>query len=124
MKLHAFHRQGLVAHPHDLAYGKAIAAHLMAWGSEIDPSDLRKTIPTEFKVRGLHGWTTERYLGHKANTVTDRHYVTLSEARSIQLMRDQVVRPINRILRTLRAKRYKNGTVDNLVVLREHRKCS
>ena len=106
------------------AYSKAVSSHLVAWGSEISPRELRRTIPTEFRVRGFHGWTTERYLGHAVSTVTDRHYVALAEGKSIQLMRDQVVRPINRTLRTLRAKRYKNGTLDNVVDLREARKCS
>jgi hypothetical protein len=71
---------------------------------------------------------TERYLGHSAKTTTDKHYVTLGEGQMLELMRVQVVRALNRILRsaraTMRAKKHEKSTGGNLVFLDEMRRLS
>ena len=107
------------------SYSKAVAELMEQWeGRRVLTKNLRRTIPTEFRARGLHGWAMERYIGHAPTTVTDRHYVALHEGKQIELFRRQVVRPINRILRTFRAKLHKKSTLDNVVILRDARKCS
>ncbi|MCL4735350.1 MAG: phage integrase N-terminal SAM-like domain-containing protein [Candidatus Omnitrophica bacterium] len=120
---------------HYTAYSKVVTAHMEEWqrqcpgiGRRLPARELRRTIPTELKAKGLHGWVTERYLGHSAKTITDKHYVSLPEGKLLDLMRIQVVRPINRILRsirtTLRQNKHEKSTVDKLIVLNEHRNCS
>ncbi len=120
---------------HYTAYSKVVTEHMEEWqkkhpgvGRRLPARELRRTIPTELKSKGLHGWVTERYLGHSAKTITDKHYVRLPEAKLLELMRVQVVRPINRILRlartTLRLKKHEKSTVDKIIILDEHRNCS
>jgi len=116
---------------HYTAYSKAVTEHMVGWarecpgvGRRLPARELRRTLPSELKARGQFGWVTERYLGHSAKTITDKHYVALPEVKLFELMRVQVVRVINRLLRTFRSKKHEKSTVDKVIILNEHRNCS
>ena len=97
-------------------YTKHVRRLLRARHIPIPPKDLRNTLPTEFRSTGHYGYIFERYLGHAATSITDKHYVTLSEADRLQLMRDQVVKPIDERLGDLCEERHKIGTTGKVVM--------
>jgi integrase len=98
-------------------YTKHVRRLLKAQHIQIPVKDLRNTLPTEFRAKGHHGYIFERYIGHAATSITDKHYVTLGEAERLQLMRDQVVKHIDDILGDLCHKRHNIGTMTNVVAL-------
>lgn len=99
-------------------YSKIIRASLDQHDIDIPPKNLRKTIPTEFKLRGWEGFVMERYLGHSVKTITDKHYFSVSQAELEELFRQQVVSRIDEILSELSQKRQAKGTLDNVVTIR------
>lgn len=83
----------LAAYEDQTSYAKAIGRCLrkMFPGRKIEPKGLRRTLPTEAIREGWGGYALERYLGHSAKSVTDKHYVTPSEDELQELFRTQVV---------------------------------
>ncbi len=111
--------RGLISHYRSIqAYATALSPMLRARGClTVTPKDLRKTLPTEFRHTGNYGYAFERYIGHSARTITDKHYVALSEEGRLDLMRKQVVAPIDKMLRDLCEKRHKICTDGNVLFI-------
>lgn len=101
----------LAAYEDQTSYAKAIGRCLRRVfpGRRIEPKGLRRTLPTEAIREGWGGYALERYLGHSAKTVTDKHYVTPSEDELQELFRTQVVARVEAALTGLRKKWQQNG---------------
>jgi integrase len=101
----------LAAYEDQTSYAKAIGRCLRKVfpGRKIEPKGLRRTLPTEAIREGWGGYALERYLGHSAKSVTDKHYVTPSEDEMQELFRTQVVARVEAALKRLGKKRQQNG---------------
>lgn len=99
-------------------YYHAVRGVLKEHGFDIPPKNLRKTLPTEFKRRGWDGYILERYVGHAAKTIMDRHYVAIGQAELEVFFREQVVARIDEIMREYLDFGHEKGTVDKVVRLR------
>lgn len=101
----------MAAYEDQTSYAKAIGRCLRKVfpGREVEPKGLRRTLPTEAIREGWGGYALERYLGHSAKSVTDKHYVTPSEDDLQERFRTQVVARVEAALLGLGKKWQQNG---------------
>ncbi len=86
-------------------YGKALRRVLDEWNpkSEIKPKDFRNTIQTSAIDGGWDSYFLDRYVGHAPNTVRRKHYFCDNEERLIPLLRDNVIKYIEKEISSWKA---------------------
>ncbi len=84
-------------------YGRQVRRLLQRWDPEcrIEPKGLRRTLPSEAIRGGWAGYALERYLGHSAQGITEKHYVAASGVELVDLLRRQVVEKVDGALETV-----------------------
>ncbi len=78
-------------------YTEAVRNAYRKWdsGSVIEPKGFRRTLASEAIRNGWDGFALERYLGHSPKSITEKHYVSMTQDEFQKLLRDQVVRRVD-----------------------------
>lgn len=99
------------AYDHSNPFGKAVRRSLKRWNetNTVEPKGLRRTLITTAKRQRWHSFFLERYIGHSPGTITDRDYVAGEDEDHLPFFLEEIVAPINQILKSSTRKWQRNG---------------